>query len=264
MAIKHPQIRFSGARCIRNNNAGIFIDGSDNKIVDSDLDTWMTFGFVIVGGSHNVVDGIRAKSAIGESAVQLIGGAADNILSKINIEESGGSGLDMGGGVKPQVRNKATDVVVHSSGSSSWHGGAKASSEGRGLCLCNANDNIISGLRIYDTAQKSTVPGAEGIILNNGSSGNVLEDVTISNSRHEGITVWDAPDNTFKNVRLVGNGMREGKGAGIRIDSGSKNTTLQNVCFWMNGGGGIKNLSNSSHIENVKQVRDLSPEQACE
>ncbi|SRR5579871_105943 len=253
----------SGARCVRNDGAGIFVDGNSNQITNPNIETWMTFGLVILG-AHNSVSGVTASSSVGESAVQLIGGAADNTLSDINILQSGGSGLDLGGGVKPQIHNTATDIIVHNSGSSSWHGGPKASSEGRGLCLCNAKDNTITRLRIYDTAQKSTVPGAEGIIVNNGSSGNILEDVVISNARHEGITLWDASDNTFRNVRLVGNGMREGGGAGIRIDSGTKNTILENVCYWMNGGGGVKNLSQSSIVRNAKQVPGLNPEMPCQ
>lgn len=253
----------SGANCVENDGAGIFVDGNDNKIANVNVLGWMTFGLVILG-AHNSVDGVTASSAVGESAVQLIGGAAENTLSNINILQSGGSGLDLGGGVKPQIHNTASDVTVHNSGSSSWHGGPKASSEGRGLCLCNAKDNTITHLRIYDTAQKSTVPGAEGIIVNNGSSGNILEDVLIVNARHEGITLWDASDNTFRDVRLVGNGMREGHGAGIRIAAGTKNTVLENICYWMNGGGGIQNLSRSSVIRNAKQVRQLKPESACQ
>ncbi len=253
----------SGARCVRNDGAGIFIDGSNNRISDSYIETWMTFGLV-VEGAHNTIAGVTAKSSVGESAVQLIRGAADNTLSNINILQSGGSGLDLGGGVKPQIHNTATDIIVRGSGSSSWHGGPKASQEGRGLCLCNANENTITRLQIYDSAQKSTVPGAEGIIINNGSSGNILEDVAIYNSRHEGITLWDASDNTLRNVRLVGNGMHQGGGAGIRIDAGTKNTVIENVCFWMNGGGGIKNLSQSSVIRNAKQVQNLDVKSPCQ
>ncbi len=65
-----------------------------------------------MGEAANSVTGVTARSAVGESAVQLIGGAAYNNLSNINIEQSGGSGLDLGGGVKPQVYNTATNVVV--------------------------------------------------------------------------------------------------------------------------------------------------------
>ena len=253
----------SGAHCVQNDGAGIFVDGNFNEIENVDVETWMTFGLVILG-AHNSLTGVTASSAVGESAVQLIGGAADNKLSNINILQSGGSGLDLGGGIKPQIHNTTSDVTVHNSGSSSWHGGPKASSEGRGLCLCNAKDNTITRLRIYDTAQKSTVPGAEGIIVNNGSSGNILEDVVIVNARHEGITLWDASDNTFRDVRLVGNGMREGHGAGIRIAAGTKNTVLENICYWMNGGGGIQNLSQSSIIRNAKRVPQLKPESTCQ
>jgi Right handed beta helix region len=254
----------SSARCTRNNSAGIVIDGNSNQIVNPYIDTWMTFGLVIRGGSHNSVTGVIARSAVGESAVQLIAGAAYNTLSSINIEESGGSGLDLGGGVKPQVWNTATNVIVHNSGSSSWHGGPKASSEGRGLCLCNANDNTISHLEIYETAQRSTVPGAEGIIINNGSSRNTLQDVVVYHSRHEGVTVWDASDNKLKNVRVIGNGLKEGNGAGMRIEAPAKNTTVEGFCYWMNGGGGLKNVSQSSSIKNARQVRNLDPKAPCQ
>jgi len=166
--------------------------------------------------------------------------------------------------VKPQVYNTATNVVVHYSGSSSWHGGPKGSSEGRGLCLCNANDNTITHLEIYEAAQRSNIPGAEGIIINNGSSRNKLEDVLIYHSRHEGITVWDASDNTLRNVRVVGNGLQEGNGAGVRIEAPAKNTSLENVCYWMNGGGGIKNVSTSSSVRNTRQVKDMDPKVHCQ
>jgi hypothetical protein len=251
------------ARCVRNDAAGITIDGHDNEITDTNIDTWMTFGFVIRGGSRNVVSGVTARSAVGESGVQLLAGAAYNTLSNINIEAAGGSGLDLGGGVKPEVFNTATQVTVHNSGSSSWHGGPKGSSEGRGLCLCEANDNVISHVAIYDTGQRSNVAGAEGIIINNGSSRNKLEDVLVSHSRHEGITVWEASDNQLMNVRLVGNG-KQGNGAGIRIETAAKNTVLENVCYWMNGGGGIKNLSRSSSVRNARQVKDLDPKAQCQ
>ncbi len=254
----------SSARCVRNDSSGLFIEGNNNEITNAYIETWMTFGLVIRGGAENTLSGITAISAVGESAVQLIAGAADNKLSSINIEQAGGSGLDLGGGVKPQVRNTATDVVVHNSGSSSWHGGPKATSEGRGLCLCNAKDNRITRLSIYDTGQKSNVSGAEGIIMNNGSSGNVLEDVTIYNSRHEGVTIWDASNNTLRNVRLVGNGMKEGNGPGVRIAAASQNIVLENVCFWMNGGGGVQNLSSSTVMKNTRQVKDLDPKAQCQ
>jgi parallel beta-helix repeat protein len=254
----------SSPRCVRNNASGILVQGDDNQIKNPDIDTWMTFGLVINGGSHNSVTGVTARSAVGESAVQLIGGAAYNNLSNINIEQSGGSGLDLGGGAKPQVYNTATNVVVHYSGSSSWHGGPKGSSEGRGLCLCNANDNTITHLEIYEAAQRSNIPGAEGIIINNGSSRNKLEDVLIYHSRHEGITVWDASDNTLRNVRVVGNGLKEGTGAGVRIEAPAKNTVLENVCYWMNGGGGIKNVSTSSSVRNTRQVKDMDPKVQCQ
>jgi parallel beta-helix repeat protein len=252
------------ARCIRNNASGILVQGDDNQIKNPYIDTWMTFGLVINGGSRNSVTGVTARSAAGESAVQLIGGAAYNNLSNINIEQSGGSGLDLGGGVKPQVYNTATNVVVRFSGSSSWHGGRQGSSEGRGLCLCNANDNTITHLEIYEAAQRSNIPGAEGIIINNGSSRNKLEDVLIYHSRHEGITVWDASDNTLRNVRVVGNGLQEGNGAGVRIEAPAKNTVLENVCYWMNGGGGIKNVSASSSVRNPRQVKDMDPKVQCQ
>ncbi len=253
----------SSPRCIRNNASGILVEGDDNQIKNPNIDTWMTFGLVIARGSRNTVTGAIARSAVGESAVQLIDGAAYNELSSINIEQSGGSGLDFGGGVKPVVYNTAKDVVVRYSGSSSWHGGPKGSSEGRGLCLAHANNNTITQLKIYETGQRSTVLGAEGIIINSGSSGNKLEDLLIYHSRHEGITVWDASDNVLRNVRVVGNGLTEGGGAGVRIEAAAKNTVLENVCYRMNGGGGIKNVSTSSSVRNARQIKDIDPESDC-
>lgn len=254
----------SAARCVRNNSAGIVIDGNDNQITDLNIETWMTFGLVIRGGSNNSAIRVTARSAVGESAVQLIAGAAYNKLSSIDIEQSGGSGLDLGGGVKPQIKNTVSNVVVRRSGSSSWHGGPKGSSEGRGLCLCNANDNTISHLEIYDTGQGSMAKGVEGIIICCNSSGNKLEDVLVYHSRHEGITVWDASNNSLRNVRLVDNGMQEGNGAGLRIETAAKNTIVENVCYWMNGGGGIKNVSTSSSVQNARQIRDLDPKTQCQ
>ena len=251
------------ARCVKNNAACIVIDGHDNEINDTNIDTWMTFGFVIRGGSRNVVSGVTARSFVGESAVQLLGGASHNTLSNIDIEAAGGSGLDLGGGVKPQTFNTATQVIVRNSGSSSWHGGPTGSSEGRGLCLCGADDNTISHMEIYDTGQRSRALGAEGIIID-GSNRNKLEDILISHSRHEGIAIWHASDNQLINIRVVGNGLKEGSGAGIRIEAPANNTVVENVCYWMNGGGGIKNVSRSSSIRNVHQVKDLDPKQPCQ
>ena len=250
------------ARCVRDNAAGIVIDGHENEITDINIDTWMVFGFVIRGGSQNVVSGVTIRSAVGESAVQLLGGAAHNTLSNINIEESGGSGLDLGGGVKPQVFNTATNVTVHDAGSSSWHGGPKGSSEGRGLCLCGADDNTISHMEIYDTGQRSNVLGAEGILID-GSNRNKLEDILISHSRHDGIVIWHATGNHLINIRLVGNGLKEGGRPGLRIETPANNTVVENVCYWMNGGGGIKNVGRSSSIRNARQVKDLDPKQPC-
>jgi parallel beta-helix repeat protein len=239
------------------------VEGDDNQIKNPYIDTWMTFGLVIARGSRNTVTGVTARSAVGESAVQLLDGAAYNELSSIDIEESGGSGLDFGGGVKPVVYNTAKEVVVRYPGSSSWHGGPKGSSEGRGLCLADADDNTITHLEIYETGQRSIVLGAEGIIINSGSSGNKLEDLLIYHSRHEGITVWDASDNVLRNVRVVGNGLTEGDGAGVRIEAAAKNTVLESVCYWMNGGGGIKNASTSSSVRNARQIKDMDPKSDC-
>ena len=264
IALEANHNKVVSARCVRNDAAGIVIDGHDNEINDTNIDTWMTFGFVIRGVSHNnVVTGVTARSFVGESAVQLLAGASHNTLTNIDIEAAGGSGLDLGGGDKPQVFNTASHVIVRNSGSSSWHGGPKGSSEGRGLCLCGANDNTISHVEIYDTGQRSTVRGAEGILID-GSNRNKLEDILVAHSRHEGITIWYASDNQLVNIRLVGNGLKEGNGAGIRIEAMAKNNVVENLCYWMNGGGGIKNVSRSSSIRNARRVKDLDPKQPCQ
>jgi parallel beta-helix repeat protein len=251
------------ARCVRNNAAGILIDGNDNEINDTNIDTWMTFGLVIRGASNNnVITGVTARSLVGETAVQLLAGASHNTLTNIDIEAAGGNGLDLGGGGKPDMFNTATQVIVRNSGSSSWYGGPKGSSEGRGLCVCGADDNTISHMEIYDAGQRSTLLGAQGILID-GSNRNKLEDILISHSRKEGISIWHASGNQLINIRLVGNGLKEG-GAGIRIEVPANNTVVENLCYWMNGGGGIKNMSGSSSIRNARQVKDLDPKQPCQ
>lgn len=255
----HNSIAF--ARCVRNNNVGIFVEGSDNKIETSEIDTWMSFGVAVVGGIRNTFTNLRASSPVGETAIQFFSGAADNDLSSIDIDQSGANGLDFGGG-KPMLRNKVTGLTVHHSGSSAWHGGPAGSSEGRGLCVCGANQNSFSHIRIYDTGQAGSLSsGVEGIIITNGSSQNVIEDVLVSNARKEGITVWDAADNTLRNVRLIGNG-QQSRAAGIRIEAGAKNTVVEGLCYWMNGRD-IKNVSGSSSLRNARQVRDMNPEMEC-
>jgi hypothetical protein len=252
----------SSARFVGDNGSALVIDGSDNQITNADLETWMSMGLVIRGGTHNSITGLVARSPFGESAVQFLGDAAFNTLTSISIMQSGANGLDLGsGGSGWPHDNSIVSLTVHNSGSSSWHGGHGASSEGRGLCICGTDKNSFSHVQIYDAGQESSSVGVEGIIIA-GSSHNQLDDVLVQHAKHEGITIWSSSDNQLRRVRLVRNGQTDHR-AGLRIDSSSRNTVLENICYLGNGGGAAQDFSGSSIVRGATDS-GTAPNVHCE
>ena len=245
----------SSSRFIEDNNSAIIIDGSDNQITHAYLETWASIGLVVRGATHNSITGLIARSAIGETAVQFFGNASYNTLSEISIEQSGGNGLDLGGGPGSPFQNTIVSLAVHNSGSSSWHGGAGATSEGRGLCICGANENSFSHVQIYDAGQKSSSVGVEGVLIT-GSSRNQLDDVLVVHAKREGISMWSSSDNQLHNIRLVNNGSA-GTFYGMRIDPSSQGTTIDGICYAGNSGGTLQDLSHSSMVQNARETAEM-------
>jgi hypothetical protein len=243
----------SSSRFVENNNSAILIKGSDNQITNVDMETWMSIGMVLSGAIHNSITGLTARSAVGETAVQFFSKTAHNTLSQINIQQAGGNGLDLGGGAEPTFDNTIDSLVTHNTGSSSWHGGAGATSEGRGICVCGTNDDVLTHVQIYDAGQLGHTQGAQGILFTH-SSGTRFDDLLIEHSQKEGISMWNSNGTQMHNVRLINNGS-SGKYFGMTIDPTSENTTIDGICFAGNSGGALQDRSHSTTVRNAKTAK---------
>jgi len=245
----------SDSHFVENNNSAVVIDGSDNQITNVDMDTWMSMGMVLRGAIHNTITGVTARSAVGETAVQLFSKAAHNTLSQITVQQAGGNGLDLGGGTGATFDNTVDTLITHNTGSSSWHGGAGATSEGRGICVCGTNDDTLAHVQIYDAGQTGQTQGVQGILFT-GSNGNRFDDLLIVHAKKEGISMWNSNGTQMHNVRLVNNGS-SGKYFGMTIDPTSQNTMIDEICFAGNSGGTLQDRSHTTVVRNAKNGKSF-------